>query len=169
MVRAFSESRGGEHPGGSERYAAAMTMAAGTGNRGGAPLILGLLGELQLAEDRVEQATGTVDGALAIAHETEQPFRNAELHRLKGEIFLKQPDHSDDEAEALFREAVDIARQQCAKSLELRAAMSLARLWQQQDRKQEARELLAPVYDWFTEGFDTRDLKEAKALLDALG
>ena len=72
------------------------------------------------------------------------------------------------EAEACFHQALDIARHQQAKSLELRAAMSLARLWQRQGKRAEARELLAPVYGWFTEGFDTADLQEAKALLDAL-
>jgi predicted ATPase len=78
------------------------------------------------------------------------------------------PEHGEDEDEVIFREAIDIACSQDAKSLELRAATSLARLWQQQGRKEEARELLAPVYDWFTEGFDTRDLKDARALLDKL-
>jgi predicted ATPase len=72
------------------------------------------------------------------------------------------------EAEACFQQALDIARRQQAKSLELRAAMSLARLWQQQDKRQDAYDLLAPVYEWFTEGFDTADLKEAKVLLDEL-
>ena len=73
------------------------------------------------------------------------------------------------EAEAWLRRALDVARRQEAKSLELRAAMSLARLWQQQGKREEAHELLAPVYGWFTEGFDTADLQEAKALLEALG
>ncbi len=72
------------------------------------------------------------------------------------------------EAEEYFQKAIEVARKQSAKSLELRAATSLARLWQQQGKKEEARELLAPVYNWFTEGFDTADLKDAKALLDEL-
>jgi predicted ATPase len=76
--------------------------------------------------------------------------------------------HAGDEAEALFQKALDIARSQEAKSLELRAATSLARLWQRQGKKDEARTLLQPIYDWFTEGFDTQDLKDTKALLDAL-
>jgi len=77
--------------------------------------------------------------------------------------------HSQPEAEACFQKAFDIARHQQAKSWELRAATSLARLWQQQGKREEAHELLAPVYHWFTEGFDTADLKEAKALLAELG
>ena len=80
---------------------------------------------------------------------------------------LLSADH-EAEAEACFRQALDIARHQQAKSLELRAAMSLARLWQGQGKRAEARQLLAPIYDWFTEGFDTADLREAKELLEAL-
>ena len=87
---------------------------------------------------------------------------------MTGEIVLKSPDPDAAQAGAYFEQAIAIARQQQAKSWELRAAMSLARLWRDQGKVQQARELLAPVYGWFTEGFDTRDLKEAKALLDAL-
>ena len=92
----------------------------------------------------------------------------AELHRLKGESLLPLSVEKHAEAEACFRQALDVAHRQEAKSLELRSAMSLARLWQQQGRQAEARALLAPVYGWFTEGFDTADLQEAKALLDEL-
>ncbi len=94
-----------------------------------------------------------------------QPFFNAELLRLKGELLLSK---DEAEAESLFKRALEIARSQEAKSLELRAAMSLARLWQSQGKRAEARDLLHPVYDWFTEGFDTLDLKDAKALLEEL-
>jgi predicted ATPase len=92
----------------------------------------------------------------------------ARLHHLKGELLLATDPANSAEAEALFRRALDIARAQEAKSLELRAATSLARLWQRQRKRAEARALLAPVYAWFTEGFDTGDLVEAKALLDEL-
>jgi predicted ATPase len=91
-----------------------------------------------------------------------------EVHRVKGELLLAESPSDEGGAEASFRKALDVARGQSAKSWELRAATSLARLWQSQGRKEEAGDLLAPVYDWFTEGFDTRDLKEAKALLDEL-
>ena len=87
------------------------------------------------------------------------------MYRLKGELLLQQPAGSGDEAETCFHQALDVARRQQAKSLELRAAMSLARLWQQQGKRDEARRLLAEIYGWFTEGFDTADLQEAKALL----
>jgi predicted ATPase len=83
-------------------------------------------------------------------------------------LLLQQPGALQGEVEAWLQRALDVARRQQAKSLELRAAMSLARLWQQQGKRTEAYELLAPVYNWFTEGFDTADLQEAKALLAAL-
>ena len=93
----------------------------------------------------------------------------AEISRLRGVLLLRQPGTSQAEAAAWLHRALDVARRQEAKSLELRAAMSLSRLWQQQGKQAEARALLAPIYNWFTEGFDTADLQEAKALLEALG
>ena len=92
----------------------------------------------------------------------------AEVHRIAGEIALMSPEPDAAKAETYFDRALAVARAQQAKSWELRAAMSLARLWRDQDKPQQARELLAPVYGWFTEGFGTRDLKDAKALLDEL-
>ena len=92
----------------------------------------------------------------------------AEVHRIAGEIALMSPEPDAAKAEAYLERALTVARRQQAKSWELRAAMSMARLWRDQGKPQQARELLAPVYGWFTEGFDTRDLKEAKALLNAL-
>jgi len=88
---------------------------------------------------------------------------------LRGELLLRQgPRPTWEEAEACFQRALEVARRQQAKSLELRAAMSLSRLWQQQGKQAEARALLAPLYGWFTEGFDTADLQEAKALMEEL-
>jgi predicted ATPase len=92
----------------------------------------------------------------------------AEVHRVAGEIALKSPKPDAEKAETYFERALSAARQQQAKSWELRAAMSMARLWRDQGKRDEARDLLAPVYAWITEGFDTLDLKEAKALLDEL-
>jgi predicted ATPase len=92
----------------------------------------------------------------------------AEVHRIAGEIALKAPQWDAAKAEKHFEPALAVARAQQAKSWELRAAMSMARLWRDQGKRDEARDLLAPVYGWFTEGFDTLDLKEAKALLDEL-
>jgi predicted ATPase len=100
---------------------------------------------------------------------TKETMFEAEVYRIAGEIVLKSPQPDVSKAQAYFERALAVARKQQAKSLELRAAMSLARLWRDQGKVSEARELLAPVYGWFTEGFDTRDLKEAKGLLEELG
>jgi predicted ATPase len=107
-----------------------------------------------------------LDDALQIAERTGERWFAAELNRHKGELLLRQG-HSE-AAEEQYRKALSIAQGQEAKLWELRAAVSLARLRYEQDRRAEARDLLAPVYGWFTEGFDTPDLKEAKALLDQL-
>ena len=107
-----------------------------------------------------------LDEALKIVERTGERFFAAELNRHKGQLLLRQG-HTE-AAEELYREALSIAREQEAKLWELRAAVSLARLRSDQDRRAKARDLLAPVYGWFTEGFDTADLKEAKALLDEL-
>ena len=95
---------------------------------------------------------------------TKERWCEAEVHRIAGEIALKSPEPDAAKAEAYFERALAVARQQQAKSWELRAAMSMARLWRDQGKRDEARELLAPVYGWFTEGFDTLDLKEAKGV-----
>ena len=110
--------------------------------------------------------------ALEICDQTGERLYEAELHRLRGELTLESSGQAVDsrvkEVEAYFQKAIEIARHHRTKSWELRAATSLARLWQQQGKKEEARDLLAPVYNWFTEGFDTADLKDAKALMDTL-
>ena len=106
--------------------------------------------------------------ALTLADTTGERWYAPELYRLKGELLLQQSSDNATEAEVCFHHALDIARSQQAKSFELRAATSLARFWQQQGKRQEAYDLLAPIYGWFTEGFDTTDLQEAKTLLDAL-
>ena len=105
---------------------------------------------------------------------TGEQWYEAELYRLKGELGLQQASMQrleggvQKEAEECFGEAIEIARQQQAKSLELRATMSLARLWQQHGKQTEAHQMLSEIYGWFTEGFDTKDLQEAKALLEQL-
>src|SRR5262249_13887098 len=110
--------------------------------------------------------------ALAEAHtlveQHEERYWEAEVCRLRGVVLLQQTGTPQAEAEAWLQRALDVARRQEAKSLELRAAMSLSRFWQQQGKRTEAYELLAPVYGWFTEGLDTADLQEAKALLEEL-
>jgi predicted ATPase len=115
-----------------------------------------------------DDAWRCIGEAMSAVATTKERWCEAEVHRVAGEIALKSTDTDAAEAETYFERALAVARQQLAKSWELRAAMSLARLWRDQGKVREARELLAPVYGWFTEGFDTRDLKEAKALLDEL-
>jgi predicted ATPase len=147
---------------------AALALAAGTGNRGGVPGLLAGLADGQRTAGQHAAAVGTVESGLVMATETGQHFWDAGLYHLKGELLLATDPASSAEAEVLFCRALDIARAQEAKAFELLAATSLARLWQRQGKRAEARALLAPVYAWFTEGFDTADLVEAKALLDEL-
>ena len=115
-----------------------------------------------------DDAWHCVGEAMTAVETTKERWCEAEIHRIAGEIALKSPEPDVAKAEAYFERAIAIARAQQAKSWELRAAMSLARLWRDQGKRDAARDLLAPVYNWFTEGFDTLDLKEAKALLDEL-
>jgi predicted ATPase len=114
---------------------------------------------------------GQIEEGLRVAEEAEAlavSRRNVGLYRLKGELLLTRSSEHQAEAESCFRQALEIARRHGAKSLELRAAMSLGHLWQRQGKRTEAYDLLAPLYGWFTEGFDTADLQEAKALLEEL-
>jgi predicted ATPase len=132
------------------------------------PYHLALLAEASAKGGQIEEGLTLLTEALAMANAKGERRWDAELYRLKGEVLLARSAEHYAEAETCFRQALDIAHRQQAKSWELRTAMSLARLWQQQGKRQEAHDLLAPVYNWFTEGFDTADLHEAQALLDAL-
>jgi len=127
-----------------------------------------IMGKLlrELGYEVCEAANGKE--ALAVVENTGGRFYEAELHRLHGELRRRQAVPDAPQAEACFQRALDVARRQQAKWWELRAAMSLARLWQRQGKPAEARELLAEIYGWFTEGFDTLDLQEAKAFLETL-
>ena len=115
-----------------------------------------------------EYAWRYIGDAMTAVQTTNERLYEAEVNRIAGEIARASHEPDQAKAEAYFEQALAVSRRQQAKSFELRAAMSLARLWRDQGKTQEARELLAPVYGWFTEGFDTRDLKEAKALLGTL-
>jgi predicted ATPase len=130
------------------------------------PYQVDLLAKASEIAGQIEEAVGLLDDSLHIVERTGERWLNAELYRHKGQLLLRQG-HAE-VAEELYCKALGIAREQEAKLWELRAAVSLARLWSEQGRRAEARDLLASVYDWFTEGFDTQDLKEAKALLDSL-
>jgi predicted ATPase len=133
------------------------------------PYYLALLGDCCRQAGAVDEGLSVLEEAQTVADRTGEHWWDAELHRVKGEMLLSQSRQSRSEAKRCFEQALAVAHGQNAKSLELRAAMSLARLWREQGKVQQARELLAPVYGWFTEGFDTRDLKEAKTLLGELG
>ena len=146
----------------------ALTALRSTGTTFWMPLYLPYLARAYAELDQFNDAWRCIGEAMTAVETTEERWCEAEVHRTAGEISLMPPDRDTEKAEAYFERALSIARQQQAKSWELRAAMSLARLWRDQGKQQQARELLAPVYGWFTEGFDTRDLKEAKALLDEL-
>ena len=124
--------------------------------------VYGHIGQLGDAQQLLSEAQ-------TLVHTTGERYWAAEVSRLQGDVLLQARGGQTREAAECYHQALDIARRQQAKSLELRAAMSLARLWQQQGKQAEARALLAPLYGWFTEGFDTADLQEAKALLEALG
>src|SRR5262249_32013380 len=136
--------------------------------------LLALLVEAYGKAGQAEQGLSALAEALALVDNCSERFYEAELYRLKGELTLQQSSvpgleaSAQQEAEACFLKAIEVACQQQAKSLELRAVMSLARLWQSQGKQAEAHQLLSEIYNWFTEGFDTKDLQEAKALLEEL-
>jgi predicted ATPase len=115
-----------------------------------------------------DDARRCIDEALAASEASKESWCDADINRLAGDIVLLSGEPDAGKAEAYFERALSVAREQRAKSWELRAATSMARLWRDQGKRDAARDLLAPVYGWFTEGFDTLDLKEAKALLDEL-
>jgi predicted ATPase len=153
---------------------AVQTMSAGISvwrSTGGTILLPGYLANLALAYAELgnfDNAWRCIDEAMNAVETTKETWFEAEVNRIAGEIALKSPERDVAKAEAYFERALAVAREQRAKSWELRAAMSIARLRRDQGKRDEARNLLAPVYGWFTEGFDTLDLKEAKALLDEL-
>jgi predicted ATPase len=127
-----------------------------------------MLAEVYRSLGQPEAGLTALSEALTLVEKTGERYYAAELHRLRGELLLQQAAPEVSHAETCFQQALDVARRQQAKSLELRAATSLARLWQQQGKRYEARQVLGDVYNWFREGFDTADLQDAKTLLDAL-
>jgi predicted ATPase len=158
----------GQRQEGIEQICQGLAAFRATGSEVGLPQYSSLLIEAYRAVGQVEEACRMLAEALMLVDKHREHFWEAELHRLKGHLSLQQTVSDAAQAEVCFRQALAIARQQQAKSLELRAATSLARLWQQQGKCAAAHQLLAEVYGWFTEGFDTADLQEARALLDAL-
>ena len=143
-----------------------IDTARATGARLGLSFFLALLGDAYAMAGQPRAGLEPLAEAAELIGTTQERWAEAETHRLRGRLMQSLGD--DAASEDCYRHALDVARRQSAKLWELRAAMCMARLWRDQSKREEARELLAPVYNWFTEGFDTLDLKEAKNLLDEL-
>jgi predicted ATPase/class 3 adenylate cyclase len=169
VLRGWARAEQGQAEEGRAQINSGLEAWRTTGAEVQRPYYLALLAEAYGKSKQAEEALEVLAEALALVAKTGECWWEAELYRLRGELLLQQSSDNQVEAETCFHHALEIARMQQAKSFELRAATSLARLWQQQGKRQEAHDLLAPVYNWFTEGFDTADLQDAKALLDELG
>ncbi len=165
FLRGWVTSRQGELNPGIEQMLKAVDEPSAAVLR---PMLLTMIAEQLLHAARIADAVHTLDQATVHMQTGDARFYEAETIRLYGETSLAQSPSNVAEAETAFRQALAVAAEHSCRAIELRAAMSLARLWRSQGEVQQARELLAPVYNWFTEGFDTRDLKEAKALLEEL-
>jgi predicted ATPase len=168
ILRGWALVQQGQAKEGIEQLQQSMQAFRATGAELNRPYFLALLAEAHGTLGEPETGLTVLTEALALVDTTGERYYEPELYRLKGELLLQQNSANHAEAEICFHKALDLARDQQAKSFELRIATSLAKLWQQQGKRQEAHDLLASVYGWFTEGFDTADLKDAKALLDEL-
>jgi len=158
----------GKAPDAVQTITSGITAWRSTGSTAMIPSYLSYLAGAHAELGQFDNAARCIGEAMTTLETTKERWHEAEVNRIAGEIALLPPEPDAAKAEVYFERALGIARAQYAKSWELRAAMSMARLWRDQGKPQQALELLAPVYGWFTEGFDTRDLKDAKALIDAL-
>ena len=149
-------------------FSSAIPMYRSTGATIFVPLFLSIRGRAFAERRQFDPARRCIGEAIALAETSGERWFDAEIYRIGGEIELGSSERKSPNAQRYFEQALDVARAQQARSLELRAAVSLARLWRDQERRMEARDLLARVFDWFTEGFDTLDLKEARSLLKEL-
>jgi predicted ATPase len=169
LFKTWAEAGRQQNPAAAEQIERIITLFEHIGFRFLGGFCGSLLAEAYRAAGRIGDALGAIDEAMDTTDRIGEEFFRPELYRLKGEFLLQQanPDAAG-AAQSCFQQSLDVARQQQARGWELRTATSLARLWRDQGRGREARELLAPVYDWFTEGFETPDLEAARALLDEL-
>jgi len=168
LLRGWTLAQQGEAQEGVEQLTQGLIAHRATGAEIFRPYYLALLAEASGMQGEPEEGLAWLTEALMLVDTTGERWYAPELYRLKGALLLRYSSDNQAEAENCFHQAMAIAQNQQAKSLELRAAINLARLWQQQGKHQEAHDLLAPVYGWFTEGFDTPDLQDAKMLLDEL-
>jgi predicted ATPase len=167
-LRGWAMAAQGRHEEGIAQIKEGLAGIRATGTEVSRTTYLCLLAKSCKEAGRLDDGLNAVTEALTAADEREERREEAQLHRLKGELLLRQNNSNIAEAQSCFERAIEVARKQSAKSLELRATMSLARLLAKQERRDEARMMLAEIYGWFTEGFDTADLKDAKALLGEL-
>jgi predicted ATPase len=177
IVRGWALTEQGQMEEGIAQMQQGLAAFRNMGVEVGRPRWLALLAEAYGKVGRVEEGLTLLAEALALVDKTGERVSEAELYRLKGELTLQefkvqgskfQVENPQSEAEAYFLKAIEVARKQQAKSLELRATVSLARLWQSQGKHHKARNTLSEIYGWFREGFDTKDLQEAKALIEEL-
>jgi predicted ATPase len=169
ILRGWAVAEQGQPEAGIAQMFEGLSAYQATRGQTGRPHLLALLAEAYQTMRQTKQALRRIAEALAILDHTAECWWAAEIHRLKGELLLQADNrHQRSAAEASLLQALDIARRQQAKALELRATMSLSRLWQQQGKHIEARQQLVGIYDWFTEGFETADLQEARGLLEEL-
>jgi predicted ATPase len=178
VLQGWALARQGEQTEGLARIHQGLALYGAVGGELAQSYLLALLAETYGDIGQIEEGLAVLAEALVAVHRIGEHFWEAELYRLKGQLTLQKfqvpsskfqvSSNPQAEAEGCFHKAIEIARQQQAKSLELRAVMSLSRLWQSQGKRDEARQMLAEIYGWFTEGFDTADLQEAKALLEEL-
>jgi predicted ATPase len=167
-LRGWALAQQGQTGEGIEQIRQGLMAFRATGAEVGRPYFLALLAEAYGTTGQPEEGLTILAEALTLADKTGERWHEPELHRFKGALLLQQSADNHAAAQTCFQQALDMARALQAKSLELRTATSLARLWQQQGMRNEAYQLLAEVYSWFTEGFDTADLQDAKGLLEEL-
>jgi predicted ATPase len=167
-LRGWALAMQGQREAGIAQVHQGITALQATGQALNIPYLHTLLADVSATLDHSADGLQALGEAHTLVEQQEERWWEAEIARLRGVLLLRQTGTPQAEAEAWLQRALDVSRRQQAKSLELRAAMSLSRLWQRQGKRTEARELLAPIYGWFTEGFDTADLQELKALRQAL-
>jgi predicted ATPase len=171
IIQGWALAAAGQVEDGITRMRRGLTDLEATGGRARRPYYLALLAEARIGTGRPEEGLEILAEAMAVAEATGERWRDADLRRVRGRLLLALSpgvQRGAEEAEACFREALATAQRQGARALELQAATDLARLWRDQAKHTEARDVLTPIYGWFTEGFDTPDLRDAEALLKEL-